>query len=205
MAEFPLLPIRNPVRDRRPKGTQRRSRLRLPSRDRQGERLQPTFQRLRDVFEAGRDPVTLREDPAGIAPERALVLDVAGGIEDFYRAAQRIDGLEYLGDEETEFDADEDFAKPDTRRGRKGKDRRRPAGAPHARPDRPTRSPTSPRPRREQPLGRRQAFRSVLPPVRTVPVVVTTAVASAMPAANAAPIVRRFGRSVIGSSGSGSG
>ena len=121
MAEFPLLPIPNPVRDRRPRGPQGGSSPRLPSRARQGERLQPVFQRLRDVFEAGHDPVTLQEDPAGIAPERALVLDVAGGIDDFYRAAQRIDGLEYLGDEETEFEPDQDFAKPDTRKGRKGK------------------------------------------------------------------------------------
>ena len=120
MAEFPLLPIPNPERDRRPTGPRGGSSLRLPSRVRQSERLQPTFQRLRDVFEGGRDPVTLREDPAGIAPERALVLDVAGGIDDFYRAAQRIDGLEYLGDEEAEFEPDQDFAEPDTRKGREG-------------------------------------------------------------------------------------
>lgn len=121
MAEFPLLPIPNPTPDRRPKGSQDRSSLRLPSRDRQGERLQPVFQRLRDVFEAGRDPVALREDPAGLAPERAIVLDVAGRIDDFCRTAQRIDGLEYLGDEETEFEPDHDFAEPDTRKGRSGK------------------------------------------------------------------------------------
>ena len=125
MAEFPLLPVPAPVRDRRPTSGPRPvgSNLRLPSRARQGERLQPVFQRLRDVFEAGRDPVTLRDDPAGIAPERALVLDVAGRIDDFYRATQRIDGLEYLADEEIEIDADQDFAEPDARKGREGKDR----------------------------------------------------------------------------------
>ena len=123
MAEFPLLPIPTPASDRRPSGPRGGSNLRLPSRERQGERLQPVFQRLRDVFDADRDPVTLREDPAGIAPERALVLKVAGSIDDFYRAAQRIDGLEHLGDEETEFDADEDFAERDIREGRGGTDR----------------------------------------------------------------------------------
>ena len=120
MAEFPLLTIPTPVRDRRPSGPRGGSSLILPSRARQGKRFQPVFQRLRDVFEAGHDPVTLREDPAGISPERALVLEVAGKIDDFYRVAQRIDGLEYLGDEETEFDADEDFAEPETRKGREG-------------------------------------------------------------------------------------
>ena len=123
MAEFPLLPIPTAVPDRRPSGPRGGSSLRLPSRARQGERLQPVFQRLRDAFGTDRDPATLRDDPAGIAPERALVLEVAGRIDDFYKAAQRVDGLEYLGDEETEFDADEDFAERNTRAGRSGRDR----------------------------------------------------------------------------------
>lgn len=124
MAEFPLLPIPNPESDRRPRGRGGGGNLRLPGRARQGERLGPVFQRLGNVFESGRDPATLRDDPTAIAPERALVLDVAGGIDDFYRAVQRIDGLEYLGDEETEFDADDDFAEPDARIGRDGEVRR---------------------------------------------------------------------------------
>ncbi|MYH31619.1 MAG: hypothetical protein F4137_22910 [Acidobacteria bacterium] len=64
--------------------------------------------------------MTLRDDPAGIAPERAIVLEVAGAIADFQGAAQRIPGLEYLGDEEAEFEPDTDFAVRDTRRGRDG-------------------------------------------------------------------------------------
>ncbi|MCY4059794.1 MAG: hypothetical protein OXG44_17540 [Gammaproteobacteria bacterium] len=82
MAEFPLLPIPTPVPDQRPPGPRAVSDLNLPTRARQGERLQPVFQRLRDVFDGQHDPVTLREDPAGIAPERALVLEVAGAIDD---------------------------------------------------------------------------------------------------------------------------
>ena len=82
--------------------------------------MQPVFQRLRDVFDADRDPLTLSEDPAGIAPERALVLEVAGSVDKFYQATRRVTGLEYLGEEETDFDADEDFAVPDTRKGREG-------------------------------------------------------------------------------------
>ena len=39
---------------------------------------------------------------------------------DFPGAAQRIPGLEYLGDEEAEFEPDTDFAVRDTRRGRDG-------------------------------------------------------------------------------------
>ena len=118
MAEFPLLPIPTPVPDQRPPGPRVVSDLNLPTRARQGERLQPVFQRLRNVFDEQHDPVTLREDPAGIAPERALVLEVAGSIDDFQDAARRIPGLEYLGDEETEFEPDTDFAVRDTRKGR---------------------------------------------------------------------------------------
>ena len=106
MAEFPLLPIPTPVPDQRPPGPRVVNDLNLPTRARQGERLQPVFQRLRNVFDGEHDPVTLREDPAGIAPERALVLEVAGAIDDFQDAARRIAGLEYLGDEETDFEPD---------------------------------------------------------------------------------------------------
>lgn len=123
MAEFPLLPISIPLPDKRPSGPRGGSDPRLPTRQRQGERFQPVFQRLREVFEANRDPVTLRNDPTGIAPERALVLEVAGTIDDFHSAAGRVPGLEYLGDEEVAFDADADFAVLDTRRDRKGQDR----------------------------------------------------------------------------------
>ena len=121
MAEFPLLPIPIRALDRRPRGPRGGSELHLPTPIRQGERLGPVFQRLRDVFEAHRDPLTLQGDPASIAPERALVLEVAGAIDDFYNTVRRIPGLEYLGDEEAEFEADADFAAIDTRAGREGR------------------------------------------------------------------------------------
>ena len=124
MAEFPLLPIPIPVPDQRPRGPRRGHGPLLPTRARQGERLQPVFQRLRNVFDGDRDPLTLRDDPADIAPERALVLEVAGTIDDFQKAARRINGLEYLADEEIAFDADADFAERDTRKGREGQARR---------------------------------------------------------------------------------
>ena len=120
MAEFPLLPIPAPGIDQRPAGPRGGSNLRLPTRQRQGQRFQPTFQSLRDVFDNDRDPLTLRHDPAGIAPERALVLEIAGSVDRFYQAITRIPGLEYLGEEEMEFDADADFAVHDTRKGREG-------------------------------------------------------------------------------------
>ena len=123
MAEFPLLPIPAPEPGERPPGTPPRSNLQLPGRVRQAQRLEPVFRRLRAVFDQDRDPLTLLDDPAGIAPERALVLEVAGTIDQFHNAVRRLEGLELLGDEETEFEADIDFAVRDTRKGRVGERR----------------------------------------------------------------------------------
>jgi hypothetical protein len=121
MAEFPLLPIPAPRLDERPRGGGGGGDdLRLPTVERQGHRIGPTFQRLRDAFAEERPAISLRNDPASIAPERAIVFEVAGSIGGFYAAVRQIGGLEYLGDEELDFEADDDFAVVDTRRGREG-------------------------------------------------------------------------------------
>jgi hypothetical protein len=52
--------------------------------------------------------LALRNDPASIAPERAIVFEVQGAVADFYEQARAI-GLEYLGDWEDEFDPTDDF------------------------------------------------------------------------------------------------
>ena len=52
--------------------------------------------------------LSLRDDPASIAPERAIVFEVAGSLKDFYAQARDL-GLEYLGDFEDEFAPTEDF------------------------------------------------------------------------------------------------
>lgn len=118
MTEYPLLPIPNPARDKRPKGGGGGGKVQTPSRARQLDRLGPTFQRLRDVFDRNGDPLTLCEDPLGIAPERALVFEVAGSIGDFSAAVARIGGLDFLADEEMIFEPDEDFGVIETRKGR---------------------------------------------------------------------------------------
>ena len=48
------------------------------------------------------------------------MLEIAGTIDQFHNAVGRVRGLELLGDEETEFEADIDFAVRDTRKGRIG-------------------------------------------------------------------------------------
>jgi hypothetical protein len=79
-----------------------------PSRDRQRERIDPRFERLSAIAETPAQLMALRDDPASIAPERAIVFEVEGSLKDFYEQARNI-GLEYLGDFEEEFDQSDDF------------------------------------------------------------------------------------------------
>ena len=120
MTEYPLLSIPKPEISDRLKLSSGGNNLKKPGRRRQGQRLGPVFQRLQNVFDEGRDPLTLREDPSAIAPERALVFEVAGSINGFARAVDKILGLEYLGEEETSYDPDLDFAFFDMRKGKEG-------------------------------------------------------------------------------------
>ncbi len=124
MADFPLLPLPVPRVGSRPKGQGYPIfGPKHPSPQRQGERFGPVFQRLANVLDSGQDPLTLRNDPIGLAPERALVFEIVGLLDNFSAAIQRIPGLEYLGEDETEFDPDDDFWIPDTRTGREGQRR----------------------------------------------------------------------------------
>jgi hypothetical protein len=52
--------------------------------------------------------LALRDDPASIAPERAIVFEVAGSLKDFYAQARAL-GLEYLGDSEEDIEPTDDF------------------------------------------------------------------------------------------------
>lgn len=79
-----------------------------PGRNTQGRRFQGTFDRLSNALDADNPEVVLRADPAGIAPERALVFITAGSVQNFARVAKDI-GLEVFS--ETELDAIEDFPK----------------------------------------------------------------------------------------------
>ena len=123
MPEYPLLPLPAFERGAPPSAPPFVPSAPSLGRGRQGERLGPIFERLANVLEEDRDGLSLLDDPSSIAPERALVLEVAGSVVDFQALAARVEGLEFLGDEETEFEPDEDFFELDTRKGRKGEPR----------------------------------------------------------------------------------
>jgi len=108
MPERPLLKLPAPEPfDPRP-GPRGGANLAKPPRGRQGARLAPRFDRLMQVAGSPQELLGFRDDPASIAPERAIVFEVAGQLKDFYSQAQQL-GLEYLGDYEEEFDPGDDF------------------------------------------------------------------------------------------------
>ena len=123
MPEYPLLPLPAFEQGDPPKPLPFTPSTPKVASGRQGERLGPVFERLARVLAKDRRGVSLRDDPASIAPERALVLEVAGSLVDFQALVARVDGLEFLGDEEIEFEPDEDFFERDTRKGREGEPR----------------------------------------------------------------------------------
>lgn len=80
-----------------------------PTPQHQGERLSPQFQVLVDAFDAQR--AQLADGSVDeVDPELVLVFDLAGSIQEFRSAIERVDGLEFLTellDDST--DADDDF------------------------------------------------------------------------------------------------
>src|SRR6266487_7211480 len=80
----------------------------LPARARQGQRLAPRLDALRVYFE--RRSVELRATAAGQVPEEVIVFETVGSVANFLRAAQRIDGLDFLAEWDVEDIApDDDF------------------------------------------------------------------------------------------------
>lgn len=107
MANRPILRFPNPERSNRRTGAPRNPpRPRGPGRAKQGHRFQSTFDQLSAAFDADDPTFILRQDPTGIAPERALVFVTAGNVQNFSRAAQNI-GLEVFS--ETDLEDTDDF------------------------------------------------------------------------------------------------
>ena len=124
MPDYPLLPL--PGFDQGDSPTSsgfQPPAIKKPSRERQGQRLGPKFDRLRNILSADRDGLSLRHDPSSIAPERALVLEIAGSVRDFYALTQRLRGLDFLADHEIEIQPDSDFFEIDSRLDTEGQPR----------------------------------------------------------------------------------
>ena len=111
--EYPLLIFPRPSSATRAKRTSGGGRFRLPSASRQAERILPQFQRIHDAIEQKR--LALRGNPLGIQPEKVLVLETIGSVDNFINAVKHVEGLEWLGESElTNIPPDDDFQDTDS-------------------------------------------------------------------------------------------
>ena len=100
MAEYPLLIFPEPSHAERAKRSSRGGKLHIPDHQRQAKRLSPQFNRLQEAMNNRR--IALQDNPIGIEPEKVLVLETVGSIDDFFKAVRKIDGLEWLAEIETD-------------------------------------------------------------------------------------------------------
>lgn len=81
---------------------------RRPNPGRQGERITPQFNALREALEGRR--VELAESSAAADPELVVVFDLVATVDAFLRAVRDIEGLEFLADlAQDGVDPDDDF------------------------------------------------------------------------------------------------
>jgi len=108
MAERPLLILPEPATAARAKkGSGGRGPAPL-GQARQKQRLGPRLDELEAAFEAKR--LTMQTTAAGLVPEDVLVLETAGTVDDFFKAAAKIEGLEFLAEyDEDDIPPDDDF------------------------------------------------------------------------------------------------
>ncbi len=125
MAERPLLVLPRPDLVAPPKREGRGSKPHLPAKNTQIARFGPGFARLREVLTSrAASPMELRDDPTSLAPDRVVVFEIAGSVDDFTRAVSRVPGFDFMAEYDTEKPPDDRFAEKDTRTGREGQVRR---------------------------------------------------------------------------------
>ena len=108
MPERPLLLFPTPQPADRTKQKPQFGRIHKPNVTQQGQRLSPMFNQLQAAFEARR--VEIQQNTAGIDPEQVLVIETIGSVENFSNAVKRIEGLEWMGEfESDEIAPDQDF------------------------------------------------------------------------------------------------
>ena len=121
MAERPLLVLPGPTLVPPPKLPGGGGKPHLPTKDKQIGRFGPDFTRLREVLDRGEaGSMALRDDPTSLAPDRVIVFEIAGSVDDFTRAVSKVPGLDFKAEYDTEEPPDELFAEKDTRKGREG-------------------------------------------------------------------------------------
>jgi hypothetical protein len=82
----PLLRLPAPDHVDVPTGFGGGDKIRFPSAGRQKDRFRPVFRRLREVLDRHDGVIELRDDPSSLAPERVIVFEFAGTINNFQKA-----------------------------------------------------------------------------------------------------------------------
>lgn len=95
-APHPLLVLGTPTGADREKATGGGGRFHGPSAERQAERLASRFAALQAVLDRG--TTTMRGELAGVAPEHAVVLEIRDSVEDFQKAVEATDDVEWLAE-----------------------------------------------------------------------------------------------------------
>jgi hypothetical protein len=107
MADRPLLMLPSPTGAQREAARPFPPRVRPPGLERQRQRLGPVFDRIGELFTPA--SVQIQLTPSALEPEKALVLEVAGNVQDFVKAV-KLEGVEWLGELLAEFEPDDDFS-----------------------------------------------------------------------------------------------
>lgn len=121
MAERPLLALPRPELVAPPQRGGGGSKPHLPTKNTQVGRFGPRFARLREVLTSREaDPMELRRDPTSLAPDRVVVFEIAGSVDDFVRGISKVPGFDFMAEYDTERPPDDLFAEKDTRKGKEG-------------------------------------------------------------------------------------
>lgn len=105
--EKPLLMLPTPTVADRARKSSGPPNVHYPTRTRQIQRIGPKFKRLENTI--NRQRAILQDTLTGITPEHALVFETVGAIDEFIKAVNKIEGLEWLAEMVETIDPDEDF------------------------------------------------------------------------------------------------
>jgi hypothetical protein len=77
-----------------------------PTANKIAQYIEPKLSKLQEALDSR---MHIQNGAEGLNPEDVLVLETAGRVDDFYKAVKRVEGLEWLIEEDIEGEPDEDF------------------------------------------------------------------------------------------------
>lgn len=107
MDKKPLLIFPQATSEAKTKKSPGRGVIHFPSKENQVSRFENRLSEIQRVLE--NESAHLQTDTTNIIPEMILVLEVAGTLDNFFRAVEKTSGMEFLMELQGEFEADENF------------------------------------------------------------------------------------------------